>query len=132
MAEERTRVPREEWRKRVERWRDSGLTATEFAGELGINPRTLMYWKWLLARDDNASAPAVERRQAPKRARASMPAQPVAPVPLAGDHVGLIEIQSAPADARFELELGRGRRLRVPASFDPDGLRRLLDVLEAS
>jgi hypothetical protein len=53
-------------------------------------------------------------------------------VPLAGDHVGLIEIQSAPADARFELELGRGRRLRVPASFDPDGLRRLLDVLEAS
>lgn len=134
MAEERSRVPREEWRKRVERWRDSGLTAAEFAGELGINPRTLMYWKWLLARDDNASAPAPEGRQAPtpKRARASKLAEPAAAVPVAGDRAGLIEIQSAPADGRFELELGRGRRLRVPASFDPDGLRRLLDVLEAS
>ncbi|WP_437895433.1 IS66 family insertion sequence element accessory protein TnpA [Sorangium sp. So ce124] len=69
MAEEHSRVPREEWRKRVERWRDSGLTAAEFAGELGINPRTLMYWKWLLARDDKASTPALERRQSPKQAR---------------------------------------------------------------
>ena len=132
MAGERSRVPREEWRKRVERWRDSGLTAAEFAGELGINPRTLMYWKWLLARDANASAPALERRQAPKRARASKQAQPLVAVPLARDRAGLIEIQSAAADGRFELELGRGRRIRVPASFDADGLRRLLDVLEAT
>ncbi|WP_437746556.1 hypothetical protein WMF39_17015 [Sorangium sp. So ce1504] len=132
MAEERSRVPRGEWRKRVERWRDSGLTAAEFAGELGINPRTLMHWKWLLARDDKASAPALERGQSPKRARASKQAQLAAAVPVAGDRAGLIEIQSAPADARFELELGRDRCLRVPASFDADGLRRLLDVMEAS
>ncbi|WP_437289330.1 hypothetical protein [Sorangium sp. So ce406] len=91
-----------------------------------------MYWKWLLVRDDKASAPALERRQSQKRARASKQAQLAAAVPMAGDRAGLIEIQSTPADARFELELGQGRCLRVPASFDADGLRRLLDVLEAS
>ncbi|WP_444547639.1 IS66 family insertion sequence element accessory protein TnpA [Sorangium atrum] len=107
MAEEHSRVPREEWRKRVERWRDSGLTAAEFAGELGINPRTLMYWKWLLARDDKASTPALERRQSPKQARASKQAQLAAAVPVAGDRAGLIEIQSAPADARFGSRAGR-------------------------
>jgi hypothetical protein len=40
-VQKRARVEREEWAKRVERWRDSGLTTAEFATELGINPRTL-------------------------------------------------------------------------------------------
>jgi hypothetical protein len=44
---------------------------------------------------------------------------------------GLVEVQAAPRDGRFELELGAGRRLRVPVSFDVADLRRLLDVLEA-
>ena len=39
--QKRARVEREEWAKRVERWRDSGLTTAEFAAELGINPKTL-------------------------------------------------------------------------------------------
>jgi hypothetical protein len=47
---ERERVGREEWAKRVERWADSGLTASEFAAELGINPRTLSYWNVVRAR----------------------------------------------------------------------------------
>jgi hypothetical protein len=42
------RESRETWAKRVERWRDSGLTAAEFAAEVGVNPRTLSYWKWRL------------------------------------------------------------------------------------
>src|SRR5436305_195417 len=36
------RVNREEWAERVERWKDSGLSAKEFGAELGINPRTLV------------------------------------------------------------------------------------------
>ncbi len=44
------RTSREEWAKRVERWRDSGLTAAEFAAELGINAHSLSWWKWRLAR----------------------------------------------------------------------------------
>jgi hypothetical protein len=34
-------------------------------------------------------------------------------------------------DKRFELELGNGRRLRIPARFEPAALQRLLGVLEA-
>ena len=43
------RTSREERAKRVERWRDSGLTAAEFAAELGINAHSLSWWKWRLA-----------------------------------------------------------------------------------
>jgi hypothetical protein len=44
----------------------------------------------------------------------------------------LVEVMSAPAgaDLRFEIELAGGRRLRVPATFDGDALRRLLAILE--
>jgi hypothetical protein len=50
-VQKRTRVAREEWAKRVERWRDSGLTTAEFAAELGINPHSLTYWAWTLKRE---------------------------------------------------------------------------------
>ncbi len=37
------RESRETWAKRVERWRDSGLTAKEFAAEMGINEQLAMW-----------------------------------------------------------------------------------------
>jgi hypothetical protein len=40
-----------EWAKRVERWRDSGLTTAEFAAPVGINAKTLTYWAWTLERE---------------------------------------------------------------------------------
>src|SRR5262249_27057562 len=40
---------REVWEKRIERWRESGLTAKEFAGEAGVNAGTLTHWKYRLA-----------------------------------------------------------------------------------
>jgi hypothetical protein len=45
---------------------------------------------------------------------------------------GFVEVQAVPRDGRFELDLGAGWRLRVPASFDATELRRLLEVLEVS
>jgi hypothetical protein len=44
------RINRAEWAKRVARWEGSGLTAKEFAAELGINPRSLVFWKWQLGK----------------------------------------------------------------------------------
>jgi len=41
-----------------------------------------------------------------------------------------VELRSGPA-ARMEIELSSGRVVRIPESFDPDALRRLLDVLES-
>lgn len=127
---ERSRVAREEWAKRVERWRDSGLSCAEFAAELGVNPRTLTYWKWMFnkeARGEPRVWPTRKTRglRASRELRASEPPRALAAV------TGLVEVQAVPRDGRFELELGAGRRLRVPATFDAADLRRLLDVLEA-
>ncbi len=41
VAMARKRETRDEWQKRVERWKDSGLTAEVFAAETGINAGTL-------------------------------------------------------------------------------------------
>lgn len=113
---------REEWRKRVERLRDSGLTAEEFAAEMGLNVGTLRHWKYTLEREARLSRRPGQR--APRR-------EPEPPAPQK-PALPLVEIQATSSlrDERFEVELGHGRRVRVPASFEAEALRRLLLVLE--
>jgi hypothetical protein len=58
------RVSREVWAKRVERWKDSGLSAKEFAAELDVSPNTLTFWKWKLRKDETVpAAPSVGARR---------------------------------------------------------------------
>jgi transposase-like protein len=59
-----TREGREVWAKRVERWRDSGLTLREFAAEIGVNANTLAGWRWRLS-SRAAAAPAASERRGP-------------------------------------------------------------------
>ena len=102
---------RAEWVERVGQWRRSGLTAKAFARMAGVNAGSLTHWAWRLGRDAGRSG---------ARATGARPA------------VALVEITAAGGtDERFELELGSGRRLRIPATFDPAALERLLAVLEA-
>ncbi len=54
------RVSRETWSKRVERWKDSGLTAAEYAAEAGINAHSLSWWKWRLG--SNGATPKLRIR----------------------------------------------------------------------
>ena len=107
------RSSREEWRKRVERWKDSGLTAEQYASELGINAKTLQFWKYKLAKPEPSGPRRVRRR---KGAKGALP---------------LIEIQptAAAGDGMFELELSSGKRLRIPSTFEAEPLERLLAVL---
>ena len=123
MQEQQGRANREEWAKRIERWRDSGLTAAEFAAELGLNARTLTYWKWMLGKEARG-----EKRVWPKRPRVARESMPE---PASLVTPGLVEIATVPHDTRFEIELRCGHRLRVASSFDAAVLKRLLDVLEA-
>jgi hypothetical protein len=95
---------REQWRERVAQWRSSGQTAREFAARRGIKASTLSHWAWRLGRESDGGAA-------------------LAHVPT------MIEVHARPVTDRFEIELG-GRRIRVPASFDSDALRRLLAALE--
>jgi transposase len=109
------RESRETWAKRVERWQDSGLTAKEYAAELGINAHSLSWWKWrLAATKDSSPAPS------PRRSRRATPAGPMT----------FIEIPPPPAIELFEVVLPSSLRVRVPATFDAPTLVRLLDVLE--
>jgi len=128
MDSERTRIGREEWAKRVERWQESGLTSKEFAAELGISANTLTYWKWRLGKEGRGQAGGARspRTSKPRARRAGPLRREAAP---RGDSP-LVVLQAAPSDPRIEVELRNGRRLRVPSSFDSDALRRLLTALE--
>src|SRR5262249_6786049 len=60
-----TRTSRAEWIKRVQRWRESKLSAEAFAAQLGINAVRLRYWDWKLKHDPPRAgrSPAVARGQ---------------------------------------------------------------------
>ena len=112
---------RELWSKRVERWKDSGLSAREFAAEMGINPQTLSYWKWKLGK--KAKAPA-------KRKRVSF----VEVVDAAGGPAARTVQLADPPQAKqppepLEIVLRDELRIRVPAHFDPETLRRVVATL---
>ena len=111
------RTSREEWAKRVERWSDSGLTAKEYAAEIGIKAHTLSWWKWRLS----SGAPAQGRRRRARRARATG----------AGTPLTFVEMATAAAPEALEVVLPSSVRIRVPSTFDGSTLGRLLDVLES-
>ena len=100
------REGREVWAKRVERWRDSGLSAKEFADEVGVNAHTLRHWSWVLARDATT-------------ARADE-----------GAAVEFVEVRATPiaaaGDDRVEVVLPNGTTVRIPRRLEATALDRLL------
>jgi hypothetical protein len=108
------RADRETWAKRVERWKDSGLSAKEFAVELGVSPKSLAWWKWQLTKED-----APTRRRV-RRARTKAAISPLT----------FVEMSASPTRESLEVVLASGARIRVPVDFDPAALGRLVDVLD--
>jgi transposase len=107
---------RERWAGLVKRWRRSGQTAREFADSAGVNAGTLAHWAWRLKREGKGG-----NERPVKRGSSSAPAR---------ERRSFVElIVDGPEDGRFLLELGDGRRLRIPAGFDAAALGRLLTVL---
>lgn len=152
-----TRENREVWAKRVERLADSGLTAKEFAAEIGVNVNTLAGWRWRIgcrgsgdegrrgrvrrgpavlgivaaqeSGDEGCTPAARAQRTAMTTTGSAM--EPIAPMKF-------VELttrsSSAPAPAlapTFEIVLRSGRTVRVPGGFDAGELARLVEVLEA-
>ena len=129
-----TRDGHEVWAKRVERWRESGLTAKEFAAELGINANTLTHWGWRLRQD--TERPKRRRRRGPVGSAKAAGWVEVVAGDATRSAIETVPVASAPAGAPskaawFEMVLGGGRVLRVPADFDDGALGRLLAVVEA-
>lgn len=121
---------REQWCRRVEQWRNSGKTAGEFAKKAGLNEKTFKHWIYMLGaggggRGGHSKSSTVGSRV--KRSTSVRSESGVSPNCL-------VELQPVvvASESHFELELGKGRRLRVPAQFDPQVLKRLISVLEGS
>lgn len=109
------RTSRAEWAKRVQRWRDSGLTAKEFAAETGVNASTLAYWSWRLGSQRVRQIPAA-RSSASSARFVELSASPLA----------------ASAPAMLELLLGESIRIRVPSGFDEETLARVVRAVGAA
>lgn len=115
------RTSREAWAKRVERWKDSGLTAAEFAAEIGVRAGTLSWWKWRLA---SAAEKRVSAGRAPRaRPRVAVSTKAISPLTF-------VEVAAPVSAERIEVVLPSSIRIRIPATFDTVTLGRVLDVLE--
>jgi transposase len=124
------RAGREVWAKRVERWRESGLSAKEYAAEVGINANTLTHWGWRLRGE--GGRPKKERRRTEGEPSRVDWVEVVAPDSVMKSPATELEDAPAARPGRWlELVVGRGRVIRVPTDFDRDALDRLLAVVEA-
>lgn len=112
---------RETWAKRVERWKDSGLSAKEFAAETGLNARSLSWWRWRLAGGEPTKSSRKRTRPSKRPAKITK----AAPTPLS-----FVELTAAVVREPLEIVLPTTLRVRVPIGFDDATLVRLLDVLE--
>ena len=109
------------WREVIREQEASGLSIAAFCRQRGIGPASFYSWRTKLRQqEDPADRP---RAKFVPIELSTMPPSPAARIPSAAN-------PAAEACSDFEVTLGNGRRLRVPASFDPQTLRELLDVLE--
>ena len=132
---------RELWVKRVERWRDSGLSAKEFAAEIGVNPWTLAHWKWRLGAEQRGKLRPGSNKSSPARPSALTFVE-VAPTAVA-EAVSAPPSRKTPAAVRpakervapaghepLEVVLLNGLRIRVPVQFEAASLGRVVAVLQ--
>jgi transposase len=114
------KTSRAEWAKRVERWKDSGLTAKEFAAELDVSPNSLTFWKWKLRQIPNVVSASRGESKRGRLKRDGAPAKFLQLVPTS---------ESLPVMGTFELMMRSGLVLRIPRDFDESTLVRVVDLL---
>ena len=124
------RTNAEQWAKRVERWKDSGLSAKQFAAETGLKASTLSYWRWRLAAPERASVTggsddvqSTERPEVGRRAKRGR--RPTSRLPAC---VELPVAAIANSPTMLELLVG-DVRVRVPAGFDEVTLMHVVRAL---
>jgi len=117
------RATREEWPQRVDRWLNSNKSARAFAAEIGVNEKTLAHWTWRL-RGSSVHTAAPRQRQGGEKA--SRPQLTMSGLPF----VELPRQRDEALPTSYEVVLSGGRLLRVPASFQPEALSRLIAAVE--
>ncbi len=104
------------WRRLLRQWRRSGLTVRAFCAEHQVSEPSFYSWRRSIAERDQRVTVSV----------ATVGDDDAHDQPL---FVPLRVVPTATGMA-FEVVLGQGRVVRVPACFDPAALRQLLAVLE--
>jgi len=116
--------------KWVERWKDSGLTAKEFAAEAGLTASALYNWSSQLSAakrkaargSENADQPIRSEKACRAETRSAMPTPHFVELPVA-----------AVSQAPIMLEVLFGNVcVRVPSGFDEVTLTRVVLVLRAA
>jgi transposase len=118
---------RELWSKRVERWKDSGLSAREFASEMGINAHTLSYWSWKLSK----KAGKIPTKKRPVGFVEVVTETNVLSGPRREGPAVVPERSKDDRPEPLEIILRDGVRIRVPVRFDAEVLRRVVATLGA-
>jgi hypothetical protein len=123
------RATRDEWKRRVARWRRSGLTAKEFSAREGLNASTLSFWSWKLGSTVGGRSRNGRRREPGKKeARKARHAEQFGE--SASPFLGVELMTSANSGGGADLELLLGDvRVRVPPDFDESTLRRVMDAV---
>ena len=115
---------RETWTKRVERWRQSGLSYAAFAREHGLNQKSLRWWRIRLDNEAQGATSPATATAAPLRPRAG-----TRRVTSNGSPLTFIEVSPKPAAAPIEIVVGASV-VRVAPGFDATTLGRVHDVLK--
>ncbi len=102
------------WRVHVEAWRASGQSRADYCAAHGLSPKTFGWWVWRLDR---------QGRPAPADTAAHFLPVEIAEVPDP-DAGGAV-----PVEARIEIALPDGVRVRVGRGVDGAALRRVLGAL---
>ena len=102
------------WRVHVEAWRASGQSRADYCAAHGLSRKTFGWWAWWLDR---------QGRPAPADPAAHFLPVEIAEVPDPG------EGGAAPVEARIEIALPDGVRVRVGRGVDGEALRRVLAAL---
>ena len=123
------RATRDEWKRRVARWRDSGLTAKEFAAREGLKAATLSFWRWKLGaspgRASGGAKRATRRRKRKRQAGSALRGSKAS-------FVGFELLASSTPGSELEVVLDAGLRIRVPSGFDEPTLQRLVCALRGA
>jgi len=109
------------WREVIREQEASGLSIAGFCRQRGLGQASFYNWRAKLRHQDDPAIP-----QTAKFVPIELSAMP--PGQGAMDHPATTPATADRDD--FEVLLGNGRSVRVPARFDPQTLRDLLDVLE--
>ena len=104
----KTRATQAERDEHVRAWEASGLSSRAYAARAGINPNTLVSWRW--------------QQRGPGKARKASPARRLEFIEL-GQPSGPSEV-----DRTIELRVA-DIAVRVPDGFEPATLRGILSVL---